>query len=52
MNYKKFEKSVIKALTLICTLCLVTVESPFCVYIFHELTEPEGIEKWRIKHGK
>lgn len=52
MIYKKFEKAVIKVLTLVCTLCLVTVESPFCVYIFHELVEPEGIELWRIKHGK
>lgn len=52
MINKKFEKTVAKILTLVCTFCLVMVESPFCVYIFHELKEPEGIDEWRNKHGK
>lgn len=52
MILKKFKKKIINVLTLACTFCIVMAKSPFCVYIFHELEEPNGIDEWRSKHGK
>lgn len=52
MVYNRFRKVVTRVLTLACMFCIVTVECPFCVYIFHELEEPDGINEWRIRHGR
>lgn len=49
---KKFTIDVAGILASLCSLCLVLMQDPFCVFIFHELEEPKEMEKWRKKHGK
>ncbi|MDD2959476.1 MAG: hypothetical protein PHR92_13310 [Lachnospiraceae bacterium] len=39
-------------LTMLCTLCIRVMVDPFCILIFHEPEEPQGIGEWRAKHDK
>lgn len=48
----QIKKYVAQILTMICTCCLVLMKDPFCVFIFHKIEEPDGIDKWRKKRGK